>query len=59
MGLRKDALSPVPISDRMKGRWLLLRFSCASMKNSKLNKCATMCTATREKNREIVGDKVS
>lgn len=45
MGLRKEALSPLPICDRTKGNRLLLRSSWASMKYSKLNRCATICTA--------------
>lgn len=53
MGFRKEALSPVPISDKTKVRRLALRFSCPSMKYSKLNRCATMCTAA-EVNREQV-----
>lgn len=49
IGFRKDTFSSFPISDRMKGKWLWLRFSCASMKYSKLNKCAMMCTAAKGK----------
>lgn len=52
MGLRNEALSPVPIRDRTKGRWLLLRSSWASMKYSKLNRWAMMCTAGGKKGEE-------
>lgn len=58
MGLRKEALSPLPICDRTKGNRLLLRFSWASMKYSKLNRCATICTAGEgERSRDLLAQK--